>query len=141
MTTIPEQIRAYIQAQLIGNTLAGSQVFDSRVDEFQDSELPAINIWMIDESLNSQSSGYSAHSHKPMSSPVDIVFSFNVGPDDNAGSIRDQFKKQIKDRLDSRLGGNATDCEYQSTQTFVDTEGDRPRVTAAMTFNVEFIDS
>jgi hypothetical protein len=95
---------------------------------------------MFDENLDDQKNGYSQF-HQTVSSPVEIVFVFAVGEDENAGAIRDQFRQKIKDQLDRHLGGLVTLCEYENTQTFPDVEGDRPRIIAVMTYHVEYIDS
>lgn len=137
--TLTEQMRTYIQTQLTSQTIAEDRVFDSRILEFQDDELPAINIWMFDESTDDQSTGYSQF-HKTMTAPIEIVFVFSPGEDENPGVIRDQFKQTIKSKIDRHLGGLATCCEFSTLETFPDVEGDRPRIIGVMTFNVEFID-
>lgn len=137
MTLPRTSIRQYVRMQLLGNTDAGQNVYDTRIAPFFEADLPLINILILNEDIDDQSNGYS-HNRQTLKSTLHVLAIVALGSTDSPGVVMDALCEQIAAKIDRHLGGNATRCEYRSTDIQIHDEGATPAIMAVLTYDLEY---
>jgi len=125
-------------ATLLNATDAGANVYNTKVTQFFEKDLPAISIVTPNE-YNDFKTGGSSRVTDTLRLPLMIAVAVKALPSENIGDILDDLCEQVMGLIDPKLGGLCQDASYKSTETTYDTGGENTVATAVMTYDVLFM--
>jgi hypothetical protein len=136
MNHIRQQIRDAVKTALTGLSTTGANVFDSRVYELNDAELPALRIFTNGEDVEIESMGLSRLHKRTLELVVEACVKQNGVFDDTLDAII----KEIEVALAANQGaGGAKWIQLQKIEVELAGEGEKPAGVGRMTFQVPYI--
>lgn len=116
-------IREAIKATLLGKTVAGSRVYETRLVPWRTQELPAISVYAGDESSDDRDTA-----PRELERTVDMTIDAALFADADVDDALDAFALEIERAMhaDPTLGGTASDSTLISTTIGTMAEGNRP---------------
>ncbi len=134
MTHVRTQIRERIVTNVTGLTTTGSNVFESRVFNVQQSELPALLIYAKSEDTERDASRSSQGLNRNLLVILEGYAKGTASLDNDLDSIAEQVETALAN--DQTLNSLAKDCFLVSTEIDFNGEGDVPIGVIRLTFQV-----
>jgi hypothetical protein len=132
---IRKQIRDAVAAALDGLPTTGMNVFENRLHELQDDELPALRIYTNDESISIASLGQFRRRQHSLDVVVECCSKKSDGMDDEL----DAMVREVIERLDANQGaGGAKMIEPRRIETDMEAEAERDVGVARITFEAPY---
>lgn len=132
-----EQIRGAIVTLLSGNTLAGTNIADSKITPVVGTDLgnAFINVFTTDESVNDNGSGHSSFQDQ-IELTIELMALVKISGTENPGERADFISQQIIDKMneDRTLGGLANTCSYQGRDFEYFSEGTNQLAVVTLRF-------
>ncbi len=134
---IRQQIRERVGSTLSGLTTTGSNVFQSRVFNLEESKLPAIIIYTKSETNELLQMGSTRTLQRNLSLAVEAYVKATSNFDDTIDSIA----KEVESAMASDVTHNnlARDSFLESTEINYNGEGDQPLAVMEMTYNISYL--
>ena len=132
-----KDIRAAVLTMLTGATDAGANVFSNRTYNYEQAELPSLNI-----NLDSETAVPRSLSSRQSIRNIKMRIEVRAEANDDVEGILDDIATQIEDifEQDRSLSGTAISTIYQQTENEVDSNGERIVGKMILTFEVQYID-
>lgn len=132
-----QAIRKAVQAALVAaSTSAGSRVLTTRMVPWHRSELPAVGIYTLEETVDDKASG-----PRELTRSLQLAIEAGVNhADDAADDILDALCLQIEQAMhvDFTFGGACSDSVLASTEIDVAEVGNRTVMVARMVYSVRY---
>lgn len=133
---IRQQIRDAVKTALTGLSTTGANVFDSRVYELNDSELPALRIFTNGEDMQIDSIGFSRLIDRRLELVIEACVKQNGAFDDTLDTIL----KEVEVAIAANQGaGGAKWIQLQKIEIELGGEGEKPVGLGRMTFQVPYL--
>ena len=134
---IRQQIRERVGTTLTGLSTTGSNVFQSRVYNLENSDLPALIIYTRSEDTELLEMGSTRTLERNLSLVVEAYVKANSNYDDTIDTIA----KEIESAMGADVTHNnlARDSFLDSTEINYNGEGDQPLAVMEMTFNISYL--
>ena len=134
---IRQQIRERVGTTLTGLTTTGSNVFQSRVFNLEESNLPAIIIYTKSEAGELLEMG----SSRTLQRNLSLVVEAYVKAISNFDDTIDTIAKEVEAAMAADVTHNslARDTFLESTEINYNGEGDQPLAVMEMTFNISYL--
>lgn len=125
-------------AALTNRTAAGTRVFPSRLAPLRMSQLPALSVYVDDESVDTQASASTAPRELARSAQVAIECA--VSATANVDDALDDLAYEVETAMhaDPGLDGTAGDAILLSTALGLTNEGDRPLGVVRLVYQVTY---
>lgn len=136
-----ELIRKQAVIMLLGNTLAGTKVFASRVEPFisrsWEQELPAIVVYTMDESAEIYSAAPREYLRK-----VELVVEIHAAGTETLDDTLDTIARQVEMVLmaDDTLGDTVNDLQYTRTRMVLRDEGETLIGGCRISFDAQYLE-
>lgn len=122
---------------LTGATDAGSRVHETRMLPFKKAELPAISVYALSETIDSDSRTVSPREYRrDLTLAIDVVARAADDCDDDLDDIATQIEDAM--HVDATLGGVCSDAFLMSTEIGISTETDQHVGVLTLTYSVEY---
>lgn len=133
---VRQQVRDAVKVALTGLTTTGANVFDSRVYELKDDELPALRIFTNSEDVQIDSIGFSRLQDRRLELVVEACVKQNGAFDDTLDTIL----KEVEVAIAANQGaGGAKFIQLAKIEIELSGEGEKPVGLGRMTFQVPYI--
>ena len=134
---IRQQIRERVGTTLTGLTTTGSNVFQSRVYNLEDSKLPAIIIYTKSEDSELLEMGSTRTLQRNLSLVVEAYVKANSNYDDTIDTIA----KEVEAVMGADVTHNdlARDSFLDSTEINYNCEGEQPIAVMTMVYNIIYL--
>lgn len=129
-----ETIRNLIVSKLDGLTLAGSNVFSSRVYPVEKHNVPAIIVYTISEQAETNTIGASGTSLRDLELSIEIYVKKQVNPDSEIDTIAQQIEQLLGVNCD--LDETVKLIEYKGIEIEHDGDGDNSFFVGAMNYSI-----
>lgn len=124
MSHIRQLIRANIVNTLVGNTSAGSNVFQTRYYPIEQGKLPAIAVYTMSESTEYATISYPRRQNRTLSVGVEIFASASSNLDNTIDALAVQIEELLQ--VDPTRGGYAKNTDIVSFNADFDGSGEKP---------------
>jgi hypothetical protein len=130
-------IREAVRTALLGATAAGSRVYETRVVPNRLTELPALAVYTLQDTVDQEESNTSP---RELRRELDLVIEGWVAAGTNADDAMDALALEVETAMhaDPYLGGAVADSMLDSTSLEVLDEGDRFTGWFVMTYSVTY---
>lgn len=129
------EIRHAARDVLIGKTAAGTRVEASRVYPWRTSELPAIAVYVDDETVKVESGASSPREYERHADLViEAGLMLSAGVDDAADAIAEEIEKVFND--DRYITSTVGESTLTGTQLLEASDGERPIAVVRLTYDV-----
>jgi hypothetical protein len=133
--SVRKQVRDAVAAALAGLPTTGARVFENRLHELQDDELPALRIYASDESIRTASMGTKRRREHTLEVMVECCSKKTAGMDDEL----DAMIKEVIERLDAnQAAGGAKMVEPRRIETDMEAEAERDVGVARISFEAPY---
>jgi hypothetical protein len=131
---VAEQIIVAIKSALTGLTTSGARVYDSRVYELQDNELPGLTIDLGNESAEQ------ANVQGDLERTLELVVAANVKQADGYRTTLNLMRSEVETALANAaaLAALCQDVALTATEMEASGEGEKPVARAIMRFAVTY---
>lgn len=130
-------IRAKVRQMLLGRTLAAQRVYLNRFVPLRTSELPAVMVFVLSESIEAGGDATAPRElTRIMQLAIDAVVEVEEGADDAMDALALQIESVM--HADPTLGGTAGDSILSDTEIGTEPEGDRLVGRVALTYDVTY---
>ncbi len=124
MSHIRQLIRTNIVNTLVGNTSAGSNVFQTRYYPIEQGKLPAIAVYTMSESTEYATINYPRRQNRVLSVGIEIFASATTNLDNTLDGIAVQIEELLQ--VDTTRGGYAKNTDIVSFNADFDGSGEKP---------------
>ena len=124
MSHIRQLIRTNIVNTLVGNTSAGSNVFQTRYYPIEQGKLPAIAVYTMSESTEYATISYPRRQNRTLSVGVEIFASASSNLDNTIDALAVQIEELLQ--VDPTRGGYAKNTDIVSFNADFDGSGEKP---------------
>lgn len=124
MSHIRQLIRTNIVNTLVGNTSAGSNVFQTRYYPIEQGKLPAIAVYTMSESTEYATISYPRRQNRVLSVGIEIFASATTNLDNTLDGIAVQIEELLQ--VDTTRGGYAKNTDIVSFNADFDGSGEKP---------------
>ena len=131
-----QQIREQIGTTLTGLTTTGSNVFQSRVYQLEDSNLPALLIYTKSEESEPVVIGSNRLLERNLTVAVECYVKATTNFDDTVDTICKEVEAAIA--ADTTINSLAKDAFLESTVIEFNAEGEKPVGYATLSFNINY---
>lgn len=129
-----ELIRNLIKTKLDGATLAGSNVFESRVYPVEKHNTPSIIIYTVSETADTNTIGGAGTSLRELILTIEIYVKKQVNPDSEIDTIAQQIEEILGQNCD--LDGTVKLIDYAGIEIELNGEGDNCFFVASMNYEI-----
>lgn len=138
MAHVREQIISAMATALAGLTTTGANVFPSRVDTLQGSQLPGLTLYDTDEVIDEESSLLDTHARVVT---IEVVGHVASGSGDGVSDVLNQIAVEVEEAIyaDVTLGGIALGLQMTGTQKEYDNEGDKVHGQITLSVDVTYM--
>lgn len=118
-------IRRAVAAQLAGNTSAGERVYRSRILPWEAVELPALAVYTLEESVDTEASAATAP--RELERSYRVAIEGGVMAAEDVDDAVDTLAQEVETAMhaDCYLAGSAADSILESTDVELAAEGER----------------
>lgn len=136
MAHVRQQIRERLASILTGLSLTQDRVYPMRRYALDQSKLPALLIYTMDESSSNITIG-----SRTLSRQINVAVEIIVKSSNNVSDIVDTICAQIEAEVgnDYKLNGLAKSCTLTDTQIDISVEGENPISSARLSYTVVYI--
>jgi hypothetical protein len=136
MSHVRQQIRDRLVTILTGLPTTGTSVYAMRKYALDDSKLPALLIYTMDESSTLITIG-----NRTMLRDLNVAVEVLVKSSDNVQNIVDNICRDVEEAVaaDFTLNGLAKSCILTGTEVNIVVDGERPLSSARLSFMTKYI--
>ena len=135
MAHVRQQIRDAVTVLVTGLTTTGSNVFQSRVYNLQESNLPALKVYTSSEDIALEDGTLDAPQRN-----LSLVIEGNAQATATLDTTLDEIAKEVEIALgaDITIGGLAIGIDLDNTQMQLTGEGDQPIGSVLLTYDIHY---
>lgn len=138
MTHIRTRVVEYVKNRLMGQTTAGTRVFDHKLTKTM-PPFPAINISAVNDRLDELRGENPVVQNRVLTLQVDVEV---LAMQDGWKAAMDDICLKVEQLIDVKLGGGIPElesCIYDETQIVGNADGEKITAIAVMTWNVKYV--